>query len=441
VIDLLIIWLGLSVVLIILGIGRTGEGGALTLAYFAGLSLIHVPGALIFLGHGADFLDRDMTELGFQITVIGMGTFVVGTVAARWRSRQRFGRSSAGRPSLALGFSKIGWKSLAVGVVSYFVLIPLASLIPSLTSIVAAIATVLILGLWLMVYEALLKNDELRMIGILALLPLLPLATLAIAGFLGFGVYWILSVLCFLFVTVRDRTWFYVLAGPLLFFGMSLFVTYMGQRTTIREAVWLDRASIIDRLEGISNLVTDFQLFSLDAPDQATSINDRLNQNMFVADAIVRYESGINELALGSTVPWWALIPRAIWPDKPDVGGSGDVVAEYTGLNLSKGTSFGIGQVLEFYINFGIIGVIVGFFAFGYILKYLDIGIMRALKDGDMRGLLLRAMPGLAMLQPGGSLLEVVVAVVAAMVAARIMLWLEMFSLPTGARGPETTIA
>ena len=44
--NLLIIWLALIVVLLGLAIGRPREGGALAVAYFFGLSLIHVPGAL-----------------------------------------------------------------------------------------------------------------------------------------------------------------------------------------------------------------------------------------------------------------------------------------------------------------------------------------------------------------------------------------------------------
>ena len=47
--ELLFVWAALLVALVVFAIGRPGRGGALTLAYFLGLSLIHVPGVLPFL--------------------------------------------------------------------------------------------------------------------------------------------------------------------------------------------------------------------------------------------------------------------------------------------------------------------------------------------------------------------------------------------------------
>ena len=50
------------------------------------------------------------------------------------------------------------------------------------------------------------------------------------AGFLGYGIYWVLSVVAFLFVITQRRIWFYLGAPVVVFLGLSLFVTYMGQR-------------------------------------------------------------------------------------------------------------------------------------------------------------------------------------------------------------------
>jgi hypothetical protein len=210
----------------------------------------------------------------------------------------------------------------------------------------------------------------------------------------------------------------------------------MGQRNGIRDVVWIEQASLIDRLERISRIVTQFEMLNLDNPDQVEAINGRLNQNLLVGAAIERHERGISDLAYGATVPWWVLIPRVIWPNKPVVGGSGDVVSVFTGVHFEAGTSVGIGQVLEFYINFGTLGVALGFLAYGFVLVWLDAGIARALAASDARGLLLRAMPGLTMLQPGGSLLEITVACVAAIVAAHAILHLRLFHLPVMDRLP-----
>src|SRR5262249_53435363 len=86
--SLLFIWAVLSASLIALAIGRPREGGALTLSYFVGMSMIHVPGAFAFLSSVPILAkwglgDRYATGLGFRMTVIGMAAFVVGAVLAR----------------------------------------------------------------------------------------------------------------------------------------------------------------------------------------------------------------------------------------------------------------------------------------------------------------------------------------------------------------------
>jgi hypothetical protein len=198
----------------------------------------------------------------------------------------------------------------------------------------------------------------------------------------------------------------------------------MGERTRIRETVWQQRAGIGDRLERIANIAINFQAIDLTNPEHVSDLDARLNQNFFVGSAINRHGEGL-AFAYGGTLPWWALIPRALWPDKPAIGGGGTIVADFTGIDLAEGTSFGAGQVLEFYVNFGWSGIFVGFFVVGFVLIRLDRGIMRALAAGDLRGLLLRALPGLMLLQPGGNLLEILVGAVAALIAAVLLLRVE----------------
>jgi hypothetical protein len=431
---LVIIWVGLLVALVVFAVGRPGRGGALTLAYFLSLSLIHVPGVLTFLGSDPGLAGWDETQLGFETTVLGMAGFVAAAVLARWMDRPS--RATIGAPERQppQNFERLGRRVLALGVVSYFVLLPLSGKVPSLTSVVSALATLLILGLWLVLYGTAFRADWHHMLGTLVLLPLLPLATLVTSGFLGYGVCWVLSIIAFLFVISRRRIWFYLAAPMATVLSLSLFVTYMGERWGIREVVWEEQSSILDRLERVSTIVTQFQLLDLASPRHVAAIDERLNQNFLVGAAVNYHEDGFAPFAYGATVPLWALIPRAAWPDKPGVGGSGDVVSEFTGIRFAEGTSVGVGQVAEFYINFGIPGVLVGFFGLGYLLMRLDVGIMRALAGDDIRGLLLRAMPALTLLQPGGSALEIIVAFAAAYVAAYAVISLRVLDLPWPAR-------
>jgi hypothetical protein len=327
-------------------------------------------------------------------------------------------------------FERIGWRLLGVGLLAYFVLVPMSFAVPSLTSPVAALGTLLVIGIWLRFYGSLIAKDQTRMLMTLALVPLLPFATILSGGFISYGTYWALSAIGLLFVIARDRKWFYFAALPIVYLGLSLFVTYMGERIAIRQVVQQEQAGFTERLTRVAPIITGLQLLNLDEPAHSKALNDRLNQNWLVGAGIIRHEDGITELAYGGTVPWWAPIPRALWPDKPVVGGGGDIVAEYTGIDFGTDTSVGVGQVLEFYINFGVPGVILGFAGLGCLLMWLDQGIMRALSRGDLRGILVRAMPGLNLLQPGGNLLEIVVGTITALLVAYVLLYFRVFRVP-----------
>ena len=420
---LLMIWTALLVALVIV-IGRQGQGGALTLGSFLNLSLVHVPGVLPYLvstpEHAAD---PDATRLGFGMTVLGLAVFVAGAVLARRIDRPHAAAKGAPRRQRPRVSGSLGWRAIALGVVAFFVVLPLATIMPSLTSIVLPLATLLILGMWLRLYDAAAAADWRRALGTLALLPLLPVATLVAGGFLYYGTAWVLSIVTFHFVISRRRIWFYIAAPPLVFLGLSLFVTYMDQRAEFRAV--REHESLFERLDRASYIVTDFELLDLTSPAQVEIIDNRLNQNLFVGLGVMRHEAGWYDFLYGGTVPLWSLIPRAVWPDKPDVGGGGNILRDFIGIPVAVGTSQGPGEVLEFYMNFGVPGVLIGFLGLGYLLMWLDHGVMRALTAGNTRGFLLRAMPGLALLPAnGGNLLEALVGGVAAVVVAHLIVWL-----------------
>jgi hypothetical protein len=175
----------------------------------------------------------------------------------------------------------------------------------------------------------------------------------------------------------------------------------------------------------------------LDSPILILAVDQRLNQNYLVGYGIEHSHDGTVGLLYGGTVQLWTLVPRALWPDKPEVGGGGDLVSQFTGIPFAQGTSVGSGQVLEFYMNFATTGVVVGFFVLGVLLMRLDTGFMRAMRRGDMPGVLLWGMPGLALMAPGGNLVEIIVAAIGAAVASRILIALGLFG--TGSTGPVQT--
>jgi hypothetical protein len=434
--DLLILWLGPLAALLAFAVGPPGRGGALTLAYFLDLSLIHVPGLLASLGTGSGLADFADTRLGFEVTLAGMAAFVAGAVMARLSGRARpetawqsldSESDEPGSAESGAGFERLGWRALAIGAGAYLLLSPVFGRLASVTSIVSSIPNLMILGFWMLCYPsgalAGSYDDMRRRLLALGLLPLLPLATLITGGFLGFGFHWVLAVLAFCFVIARRRLWFYFAAPLAVFLGLSLFVTYMGQREAIRDVVWYEQAGLFDRLEQVSRIITDFELLDLSSDAHLAALDDRLNQNVLVGTAVARHQAGFYDFAYGGTVPLWGFVPRALWPDKPEVGGGGLLVTRYTGIPFQQGTSVGAGQVLEFYVNFDIPGVLAGFAGLGFLLMRLDLGIMRAFAAGDLPGLLLRALPGLSLLQPGGNLLEILVALVGAVLGAVVLLY------------------
>ncbi len=98
------------------------------------------------------------------------------------------------------------------------------------------------------------------------------------------------------------------------------------------------------------------------------------------------------------------------------------LVTQFTGVIFAEGTSVGAGNVLEFYMNFGMAGVVAGFAFLGFVLMRLDQGVMGALATGNIHGMVQRALPGLALLQPLGSFLEVLVATISAIVVAQLLI-------------------
>lgn len=415
---LLLIWIALVVALIVLGIGSRRDGGALTLSYFISLSLIHVPGVLAYLGPSSFVTNEEETTLGFEMTLVGMAAFVLGASAVRLMSREQSTIPNKISPSHRRYIDQLSFWMVIAGIGSYFVILPIAKLVPSLTSLIAPVSALLILGLWWQLYVGIISHDLRRTLVPFLMLPVFPTLTTISQGFIGFGVGWDISIISFYFVMVRRQLWLLVLTPLALYLGLSLFVTYMRDRLEIREVVWYEQATFDDRIERLARTLSNFEFFDLNNPDQMLAIDSRLNQNFFVGLAVQRHQEGVLELEYGGTTPIWALIPRAIWPDKPAVGGGRTIVADVTGQDLAEGTSFGAGQVLEFYVNFGWPGVVVGFFAFGALFRWLDRAVIKGFKNFDARRLFMCVMPGLVLGQAGGNLLEIVVSAVAALVAA-----------------------
>jgi hypothetical protein len=64
-------------------VSRREKSGALLLAYFLGLSIIFVPGAVNFLADAPGLSMRHETRSGFELTLNGMAALLCGALIAR----------------------------------------------------------------------------------------------------------------------------------------------------------------------------------------------------------------------------------------------------------------------------------------------------------------------------------------------------------------------
>jgi hypothetical protein len=419
---LLSIWLAVGIGLMWM-VGQRERGSAgLPLAYFLGLSIIHIGAMLALDGEELNSLTRD----GFEQTVIGMIAFLVGVITARYAfvpaPRQRTGASPAqGISPQSLGeLNRLALLYLCIGGFVYFAVMPFVGSIPSATALVSPLGSLLLVGACLRFWIANESANWPKFWSTMVLLPLLPVTTLTQGGFLGFGTMWAVTIAAFLFAQSK-RKMAYIFAAPAAFFiGLSLFVNYMAARDDIRQLVWYEQASLGDRLQRIADVFVNFEWLDLSNWRHREAIDRRLNQNFLIGVAAARLESGQVEYASGATLGNMIviLVPRAIWPDKPAVGGGGSVVQDFTGIEFAEGTSVGAGQVLEFYANFGTWGVISGFLLFGCLIGRMDLLAIRYLRQGQQSRFLFWFIIGLALLNPGGNLKEVVVSVAGCAVTA-----------------------
>jgi hypothetical protein len=419
---LLFVWLSIGIGLTWLVSRPQGRSAGLPLAYFLGLSLIHVPGALLY-ADGDELNSTVVTRLGFEQTIIGMAAFLGGVIIARYAFASERWARNGGRTFTYQWFpaiDRLAFLYLCAGCVFYFGVLPFARNIPSATSIVSAIGSLIIVGACLRLWVANESRNRRRFFFGMAMLPLLPLATLIQGGFLGYGTYWALAILAFLFAQSKSKIAYILLAPVVCFVGLSVFVNYMAARNEIRQLVWDEQVGIGDRVQRVANIFQNFELLDLSNWRHREVIDARLNQNALVGAAVARLESGHVEYASGATFGNMivVLIPRALWPDKPAIGGGGTVVHDFTGIEFAEGTSVGAGQIFEFYVNFGVLGVVGGFLLYGWLLGWMDLRIVECLYGGDQRRFVFWLLISLSLLQPGGNLLEVVASATTSAIAA-----------------------
>ena len=395
---------------------RDGISLGLPIAYLFGLLLIHVPGAIAHVVGGDVLSDSDLTARGIQFAAIGSISFVAGVWIATSFAGGELQPAAASRHQFWLFCLIAGW-CVTYGL-SYL------GRVPSLGAAIEKGGAAWMLGILLGLRAAMWQGDARRAAIWTGALVVYPVLMLLLGGFLSYGSAAVIIVLSALVISTRSnwRVSLGVVAAAVL--GVNLFISYFQHRDEIRGAVW-GGAPVEVRVDTAMNMFRNFEWFNPANERHLVSLDQRLNQNYFAGLAASRIAEGHVEYLYGRSV--WegllSLVPRALWPDKPVFGGSPAIVSEMTGLTLSETTSFGVGNVMEFQINFGVPGLVVGFLVLGGAIGFLDRRAAIAEATGDLGRVFLYFLPAVALIQPNGSLVELTGGAAAALVAAFAWKW------------------
>jgi hypothetical protein len=405
-------------------IRRDGPSFGLPFAYLSLLLLNHVPGAMVpvlndqFTGH--------LTEVtyGIRLTTIGVVSFLVGVLIARFRTREQ--RENP-LPSAPVAKFREDWKfwtfCLVGGWFFTFGLIPL-SRIPSIGAVIYNGGAIWMLGVLLGLRWSVRNKEHHWTLFWLLCLMVYPVVMLIAAGFLSYGTTAGLIVMCVL-VAGAKRYWrVFAVITAVGYLGLSLFSNYFQARESIRLAAW-SGASVERRLDAASKIFTEWKFFDTSDLMVLAGLDLRLNQNYFLGLAAQNLDNRTVEYLEGSSVTdaLLSLVPRALWPGKTVYGGSPEIVMKMTGLNLSTTTSFGVGNVMEFYINFGVYGLIIGFLSLGWAIGRFDHRAAIAEASGDYNTAMLFFLPGVALIQPLGSMVELTGSAASAWIAGYFWKW------------------
>ena len=384
----------------------------LPLAMILLTALEHLPGAFIHVLPWYSNEDTYHTSLGFQETTYGMLAFAISFVIISPKFKGLIKPWLKVRPRIPDWTLPQAY--CYMGLILTYLLLPVFWVIPSFQSLTSSGTWLIVVGLCLGCWRAyLLKQPQNFRLWLLITL-CLPLLTVATGGYASYGSMMVVFTLSFVLVFSRPngKTILTIVLVGLL--GSSFFVNYYRDRGEIRGVVWGNQGWG-SRIDVLSDTFANFEFLDITNPQHLQAINDRLNQNILVGEAIEYMGSGNIPFAQGETITssFLAAIPRIIWRDKPSYIGGWNLVGKYTGkagelAQTTSNTSIAAGLTFEFYVNYGTIGVIIGFFVLGLITKIIDLVASYRLLSGDWQGFMSWYLPGIGIIKYQADMAELI---------------------------------
>jgi hypothetical protein len=419
----LLLWISCVAVTVGFSWRRGAHGVGLILAYLLNISLLHFVGAATYLAEGQRLFSESEVAAGLRESVWGLMAFAFGSVVIAPIFLGKRATDEAREEGDFSVHQALPLIYVMVGTTSYFALATFLGRLPTLNAIVAVGQQILLVGHTLACWKAFQAKKRGRLTLLVLIGISFPIVTVMMQGFLTYGAFALVIILSFVATLIRPK-WKVVAFGLAIgYLGVSVFVSYSQERDEIREVVW-GGATVSERIERVYAATIEMEWFNPNDDDHLEALDIRLNQNHLVG-AAVRHLATDQDYADGQTITdsIIALVPRFLWPDKPLVAGSPEVVSEYTGIEFAPYTSVGIGHVLEFYINFGTPGVVFGFLLIGFVLTMIDVHASRKLKGGNWQGFTLLLLVGIPFLQVGGSLIELTTSAAASVLLALVINW------------------
>lgn len=318
---------------------------------------------------------------------------------------------------------KSAWIAIALGLAAFSVGLALSRMgisIPGMQAVLTALRNLLVVGAsGVVLHRYLTKGARSALLLTIFFALLLPGLLLVTTAILADSIELSIVSLAFYFSLRRVKSGSFGrnLSIFCAVFAVSVVfsIGYLQYRDILRNVVW-GGGSIEDALGVASNAAKDFEIGKAGDNEALAMLDIRLNQNIFIGLAIDRlrsdqdsYEQGASIVA--AMVGW---VPRIIWPEKPQRGGSA-FIAKHTGLSFSEGTTFGAGPIFELFVNFGYIGVAIGFAFCGMLVRVFDIYAFRALQAGDLPSFAQYQLAGMALLPALADLLFLTTALATAL--------------------------
>ncbi len=356
--------------------------GILYVVYFflnfvlRGIVLSFSPGSI----YASFIVNYDSLILAMFYALLGLGAFLLGFHLKKKSPRaDRWGRFVFDRD-----FSTPGLYLFSlIGVISMFYLSLIAfsstSLASTLSSIPSQIGYLGLFSIFILLYER--KDMPISQFIWCILCLLIYASAYFIMGMRSVLFSMFLYALLYLLLTrgsvkqmLKEKSaWIMIVSAILLvitlFPVMSVYKGRTGssffslsEEERLEEVVRIYREASTEEAAGLDNLLED--------------LSRRTGTGLDSLSILVSGTPGIWDFQYGRTLFLGLLapIPRALWPDKPETNLEGEFYEDYMGYTRVSGRgASGYTTVGDLWLNFHIIGVIVGMFLYGLLMKLFQI--------------------------------------------------------------------